>query len=150
VRIRKAAAALEAAGLSSARIAAAAGHLARAREALETMTQAVLSRAVRQIDGGVLVDPAALTAAPREVGLRALASVLTSVSGQAYRPRFEALERLFDRVATDRVGGGVTLHGCHICPAAKAQSGSCTAILAVRPERPRKTGSSRKGRAATG
>ncbi|HEY4076377.1 MAG TPA: tRNA lysidine(34) synthetase TilS [Rhizomicrobium sp.] len=150
VRIRKAAAALEAAGLSSARIAAAAAHLARAREALEMMTQAVLARAMRSVESGVLVDPAALTAVPREVGLRALASVLISVSGQAYRPRFEALERLFDRIAAGHVGAGVTLHGCHISPAAKAQSGSCTAILAVRPERPRKTGSSRKGRAATG
>jgi tRNA(Ile)-lysidine synthase len=149
VRIRKAMAALEVAGLSSARIAAAAAHLARAREALETVTAAVLARAVYPIDGGVLVDPAALSAAPREVGLRALASVLTGVSGQTYRPRFEALERLFDRIAKGRIAGGVTLHGCHISPAAKAQSGSGGALLAVRPERPRKTGSSPKGRAAT-
>ena len=45
VRIRGALAALEDAGLSAARIADAANHLARARVALETVTDAVLARA---------------------------------------------------------------------------------------------------------
>ena len=39
------------------------------------MTEAVLARAARKYDaGGLLLDPAALTAAPREMGLRALAA----------------------------------------------------------------------------
>src|SRR6185436_18044689 len=66
VKIRKARAVLSEAGLMPARIAAAAAHLARARESLEIMTEAVLRRAVRPSEaGGVLLDAAALAAAPR-------------------------------------------------------------------------------------
>ena len=46
-RIRGLMPALEAAGLSAQRIADAAGHLARARLALELATEAVLARAAR-------------------------------------------------------------------------------------------------------
>jgi tRNA(Ile)-lysidine synthase len=144
VKIRKASAALKEAGLSPARLAAAAAHLARARESLEVITQAVLVRAARAGEAGVLLDAGALTAAPREVGLRALAEVLMTVSGQGYRPRFESLERLFDALAAQGLGGGATLHGCHIRPAPK---GSAPYDLLVKPERPRKTGSSAARRA---
>jgi tRNA(Ile)-lysidine synthase len=144
VKIRKARAALEEAGLSSARLAAAAAHLARARESLEVITQAVLVRVARVGETGVLLDAGALTAAPREVGLRALAEVLMTVSGQAYRPRFDSLERLFDGLAAHRLGGGATLHGCHIRAAPK---GSAPYDLLIRPESPRKTGSSAGRRA---
>jgi tRNA(Ile)-lysidine synthase len=106
------------AGLSAGRISQAAAHLARAREALELATAAVLARVCRLEDGVVLLDPKALTAAPREIGLRTLAALLKSVSGESYRPRFEALERLFDRMGD---GGGATLHGCHVAPAPRAR-----------------------------
>jgi tRNA(Ile)-lysidine synthase len=148
IKMRKAAAVLADAGLSSARIAAAAAHLARARAALETVTEAVLVRAARAVplgnSEGVLLDPAAIAAAPREVGLRALSAVLMAVSGQAYRPRFEGLERLFDRIGQGELGAGATLHGCHIAPAPKAHRTGGAALLLVRPESPRKTGSSPK------
>jgi tRNA(Ile)-lysidine synthase len=141
VKIRKARAALSEAGLSTARIAAAASHLSRAREALEIVTAAVLARAMRPLreGDGVLLESAAIAAAPREVGLRALAAVLMAVGGQAYRPRFEALERLFDRIAGGSFKGGATLHGCHVSPAPRNFGGH---DLLVRAERPRKTGSS--------
>ena len=110
------------AGLTAHRIADAAAHLARAREALDLVTAAVLARALRQEggqEGGVLLlDPEALAAAPREIGLRALAALLKNVSGAAYRPRFDALESLFDRMSKARgLGGGATLHGCRLGPA---------------------------------
>ena len=155
VKIRKAQAALCEAGLSPARIAAAAMHLARARESLEIVTQAVLQRAARRLakrpgsaPGGILLDPSALAAAPREVGLRALALVLMAVGGQAYRPRFDSLERLFDQIAGGTLGGGATLHGCHIRPAAKGERDFVAFRLAVVPENPRKTGGlvSQRGR----
>ncbi|MEI9994959.1 MAG: tRNA lysidine(34) synthetase TilS [Rhizomicrobium sp.] len=131
VRVRKLLPALEDAGLSRARIAAAAGHLARAREALESVTAAVLSRAVRLRDAALHVDIAALTAAPREVGLRALAQLLMLVSGQAYRPRFERLERLFDRLKDGKLGGGATLHGCRLfmAPAGRGAFGAGTLAI---------------------
>jgi tRNA(Ile)-lysidine synthase len=147
VKIRKAQDALAGAGLTPARIAAAAAHLARARESLEIVTAAVLARAARPSDKGILLDPDALVAAPREVGLRALAGVLMAASGQAYRPRFESLERLFDQIAGGRLGAGATLHGCYIRPAGKAGKDLAPFRLLVAAENPRKTGGSANPRA---
>jgi tRNA(Ile)-lysidine synthase len=116
-RIRALLPALAQAGLSAQRICDAADHLARAREALELATAAVLARVcVRQGDL-LLIDAEALAAAPREIGLRALAALLKMVSGRAYRPRFDSLERLFDQLAQDGSWGGATFHGCRIGPA---------------------------------
>ena len=122
-RIRALMPALEAAGLAPSRIADAAAHLARARDALELATEAVLARAARPQDGRLLLDAAALVAAPREVGLRALAALLMAVSGEAYRPRFEALERLFDSIGSGALGRGATLHGCRLFPAPRGAAG---------------------------
>ena len=119
-RIRAAMAALAEAGLTAPRIADAAGHLARAREGLELATVSVLARACRKEGDMLLVDPEALAAAPREIGLRALAALLSTVSGAGYRPRFESLERLFDQLAAGGVRTGwrgATLHGCRLKPA---------------------------------
>lgn len=146
VKMRRARAALEAAGLSTARIAAAAAHLARARAALEVMTDAVLARASRPLDTGFAVDAVALTAAPREVGLRALAALLMAAGGQGYRPRFEALERLFDRLAAGTLGGGVTLHGCRIAPPGRGAPGLRERAVLIVPEKPRKTAKSTAGK----
>ena len=120
VKFRRAAALLADAGLTAARIADAAEHLARAREALEAATEAVLLRACRagRAGEGILLDPAALAAAPRELGLRALARLLMQVGNKPYRPRFDSLERLFGNIAAGTLSGGVTLHGCRIAPAA--------------------------------
>ncbi len=126
VRIREALVSLAAAGLTKSRIADAAAHLGRAREALDAVTAAVLLRACRAEGTAILVDTAALRAAPREVGLRALARLLMAVSGQAYRPRFERLERLFDSL--DRIGAGRTLHGCRIAPS-RAGFGPTTLVI---------------------
>ena len=52
-------------------------------------------------------------------GLRALAALLMAVSGQAYRPRFEALERLFDALAGRNLG--------------KRRRHPCTAAVSPRP-----------------
>ena len=67
----------------------------------------------------VLLDPEALAAAPREIGLRALAALLKAVSAAAYPPRFESLERLFDRMGSG-AWRGATLHGCHVAPVHRA------------------------------
>lgn len=141
VKIRQAQPALVALGLTPGRVAAAAAHLARARTALEEATQALLSRAVRKAENGVVLDGALLAAAPAEVGLRALAAVLMQVSGQGYRPRFDALERLYQRVVSNMLGGGCTLHGCHI---GSLRRGNVNFAVLVKPESPRKTGGSPK------
>ena len=114
-RIRKLLPALEEAGLTAARIASAAAHLARARAALELASDAVLAGVAAAEKGRVFVDAAALVAAPREIGLRVLARLLMGVSGRAYRPRFEALERLYDAIMAGKPAA--TLHGCALAAA---------------------------------
>ena len=116
VRVRRALTFLEEAGLTPERISAAAFHLGRAREALDLATAAILERACSPTAKAVAVEVGALAAAPRELGLRALAAVLMKVSGQSYRPRFDRLERLFDAIREGRLGAGATLHGCKIVP----------------------------------
>ncbi len=147
VKMRRAFAALDMAGLSAAGIAAAAAHLARARSALEAVTQALLARATQPLGDGVALDAAALAAAPREVGLRALAAVLMAVGGQAYRPRFEALERLFEAIVRGILKGGATLHGCRVAPAPRAGRHFGAGTLLVTAEKTRKKSS--KNNAAT-
>jgi tRNA(Ile)-lysidine synthase len=142
VKLRQARAALEAVGLTVPRIAAAAAHLSRARAALEVMTEAVLERAAYPLGRGYVLDPAVLAAAPREVAYRALARLLMQVSGQAYRPRFDSLERLYGRIAAGTCCQGVTLHGCHIRPASRNRRTKATHLLLVEPEKPRKTAAS--------
>jgi len=134
VRLRKAWPALEGAGLSKLRVAAAAAHLARARDALETVTDAVFRRAVRPFGGGVHVDGAALVSAPREIGLRALAQLLQLVSQKPYRPRFERLERLYDGIAEGTIGRGCTLHGCRIALVPRRDGAFGEGTLAIVPE----------------
>lgn len=137
VRIREAWRQLEALGLSKSRIADAARHLGRARAALEAASRAVLARACRPCGNGVLVDAHALAAAPRELGLRALATVLMAVSRSPYRPRFERLETLFDSIREGSLGAGRTLHGCRIAPAAKRRAVFGRATLLVQREKSR-------------
>jgi tRNA(Ile)-lysidine synthase len=136
-RLRVAWPQLEALGLSAQRVSDAAEHLGRAREALDDMTTALLGRAARFEDGMVLLDSVRLKMSPREVGLRALARVLSRVSGEGYRPRFGRLERLFDSIRDGTLGGGATLHGCIVAPAARYPAPFGSGTLAVTREKGR-------------
>ncbi len=150
VKIRNAWPALEAMGLSKGRVADAAAHLARAREALDVASAAVLTRGCRLEGADALIDPAALTNAPRELGLRALARVLMTVSQKTYRPRFERLERLFDIISDGALGAGRTLHGCRIAPAPAALSLFGRETLLVRREETRRKSKETKGLSSKG
>ena len=121
-------------GLTKARIADAAKHLARARTALDLASAAVLTRGCRFKGPDALIDPAALVGAPRELALRALARALMTVSQNVYRPRFERLERLFDSISDGSLGAGRTLHGCRIGPAPRAIAVFGKGTLLVRRE----------------
>jgi len=139
-RIRAVLPALTAAGLSARRICDAAGHLARAREALDLATAAVLARVCRKEEDKWLLDPKALAAAPREIGLRALAALLQTVSSAGYRPRFASLERLFDQLASGAGKAGATLHGCSIGRAPVRHQGFGPKTLVITKEKSRKRG----------
>lgn len=139
-RLRAAWPSLKEAGLSADRIAAAAGHLARARVALDHNVVALLAETAR-IDGeNMLLNGVALAAAPREIGLRALARVLMQVSARDYRPRFERLESLFDAVCGKALERGRTLHGCVVKPAPKRHQCFGPDTLAISREPQRGTG----------
>jgi tRNA(Ile)-lysidine synthase len=138
IRLRAAWPALEECGLSPCRIAAAASHLGRAREALEEDARLLLARACRIEGATALLDAAAIANVPAEVGLRCLVLVLMQVSGRVYRPRFERLERLYAEVVAP--GGRIvarTLHGCRIGKAKKAQAIFGPGTLLVTREAPR-------------
>ena len=137
-RIRAAWPALEELGLARSRISDAAAHMARAREALDWATLAVARRACR-MDGDVAaVDRDALVQAPREVALRLLARLLMAVGRQIYRPRFESLEHLFERIARGGSGSGATLHGCIVAPAPKAKAVFGPGTILIQPEAKRR------------
>ncbi len=114
VRLRRLLPALAEEGLGAGRLAAAAGHLGRARAALEGAVAALLARAGR-IDpaGYVRLDPRPLLAAEAEVGLRALAHAVMTVGGRPYTPRWERLSGLFARIG-EAGFRGATLGGCRI------------------------------------
>jgi tRNA(Ile)-lysidine synthase len=105
-------------GLTATRLAATAGHLGRARAALEHELARLLVRAVVLDPAGFAwLDPAPLTGAPAALGLRALARVLTTVGGAEYAPRLESLERLHGRISAG-LTAGATLGGCRVLPRA--------------------------------
>ena len=125
VRIRVLMPVLEKAGVPAKRIADAARHLARAREALDAAADAFLRTHAKAAGdaGSVVFDAAALPSVPREVGLRALAELLKRIAGASYRPRFERLEALYDAILADGTAGtdfrARTLHRCRIGRAPK-------------------------------
>jgi len=116
VRIRQLGDALAREGLTAARLADAAAHLARARAALEFAVADLLARAASPDPAGYLwLNPESLSGAPQEVRLRALARALMIVGGADYAPRLASLTRLEARL----LGGlprGATLGGCRILP----------------------------------
>jgi tRNA(Ile)-lysidine synthase len=127
-------------GLTPPRIADAAEHLARARAALEGLTDDFLRRGVRFGEDSAALDLLRLKMVPREVGLRALAKALSQVSGEEYRPRFDSLERLFDSIVRGTLGGGATLHGCIVAPARTGAQVFGTATITITPESSRNVG----------
>lgn len=141
-RIRAVWPALEKTGLTKVRIADAAGHLARARAALEQQTKTLLATLCRRSDGGVALDTSEMTAVPRELGLRLLASVLMSVADATYRPRFDSLEALFDALVSGKFRKGRTLHGCVVAPAGKTARvfGPGTVFICRETGRPKPNG----------
>ena len=112
VRLRGSAGLLAREGLSPARLAATARHLARARAALEDGVARLLARTVRLHPAGFAALAAdRLVEAPPEIALRSLARLAATVGGADHPPRLERLERLFAALR-DGLGAGRTLAGC--------------------------------------
>jgi len=148
VRVRLAWPALEGLGLTAGRVAAAAHHLERARAALEDSTAEFLDAACRIKDDRIVLDGARLAEAAPEIALRGLAHILLRVSGEAYRPRFERLERLYLAIRDDTLKAARTLHGCRIGRAPKSDAVFGPRSLLVTRESARRP--NRRGFAARG
>lgn len=138
VRMRAAWPAFEAAGLSAARVAAAATHLRRSRDFLDTATADFLERYTQLSGARLLIDGAAFASLPRELGLRALAKILMDISERAYRPRFERLEACYDALLDDELTAARTLHGCRLSAAPKRQAIYGAGTLLAQREAPRR------------
>lgn len=119
VRARGAMETLTSLGLGPARLAATAAAMARARRALEIAAGDLARGAVAPgAAGDVVLDIATLRAAPEELQFRVLAGTLAWVSGAIYRPRFASLKAAQAALLGDKLGHGITLHGCVLRPRA--------------------------------
>jgi tRNA(Ile)-lysidine synthase len=116
VRLRGAMPALAAHGLTPERLAETARRMGRAAAALDHYTEAFLHEHFRADALGVVSGPAdAFATVPEEIGLRALARVLTAVGGAGYTPRLDALESLYRAIlATEPVLEPEHAHGAEL------------------------------------
>nr|WP_286174220.1 tRNA lysidine(34) synthetase TilS [Rhodobacter sp. NTK016B] len=92
VRARRALAELQALGIEAGGLVRTAGRMQRARAALDAQAQAVLARDLRE-ERGVLIVRGALAGEVDEIRARVMAHLAMALSGAAYRPRFDALQR---------------------------------------------------------
>ena len=116
VQIRNLMPALDEAGVTRARIAAAATHLRRAREAIDTAVAALIAAAVELSPCGyALVSTWRFKEAPSEIALRAISRLVEALGGGEYPPRFEQTEAALLWFKTrDAVPRGRTFGGCRL------------------------------------
>ncbi|MGX9351084.1 tRNA lysidine(34) synthetase TilS [Shimia sp. W99] len=93
-------------GVSVERLTRTAAHMARARAALDYAERQLVAEAVTFDAGDVVIALAAFDAAPEELRTRVVARALNWVSGQVYKPRFDALQAALAAETT------TALHGC--------------------------------------
>ena len=126
VRLRQMMPALSELGLTVDRLAATADRMATAKDALDVMVAQVRSDCVENHEAGFASLRVALfQSAPREIGLRVLADLAREIGGNTYRPRFERLERLYESICDDGLGGGQTLAGCRFMPQSEPANTLC-------------------------
>ncbi len=109
-RIRKLLRGLEAEGLGAETLAATAGRMGRAREALRARAVWAWEQCGQEgVAGDLVFERDRLAALERDTQLRLLAAALQWVASAEYRPRAAALEGLLERLLS---GGAGTLMGC--------------------------------------
>jgi tRNA(Ile)-lysidine synthase len=108
VKARRVLAALAPLGITAERLAAVAGHLGQARDALAVLVRDAALRNVVEVAGALKVGPG-LWEAPGEVQRQVLAAAVGWLSQAPYLPRAEDLGRLQRAMAAGR---DATLHGC--------------------------------------
>ena len=104
---------LKSAGISLDRFALMAAHMQRAQDALDHAARDVFQTIGRQQGTDLIFDQAGFFATHSETQSRLLSAGLCWISGNAYRPRFEALQRALSDIQD---GKASSLHGCLIYP----------------------------------
>lgn len=104
---------LTSAGISLDRFALMATHMQRAQDALDHTAGDVFQNIGRQQGTDLIFDQAGFFAAHSEIQSRLMSAGLCWISGNAYRPRFEALQRALSDVQDGKTS---SLHGCLIYP----------------------------------
>ncbi len=113
VKAREALGVLEPLGITIEGLVATSDRLARQRKVLESAAEDLTDDAVRIVDGTAVLDRNTLRNAVPDTAMRVHASVLQQIGGNRYRPRFRALQPLYDRIiSTDKTT--VTLARCLI------------------------------------
>lgn len=101
--------------LLSNRLAATASHLGRARASLErSVARAMVETLTLYPEGYCQLDRECFRKLDEEAGLRLLAAILTTLGGNRYPPRFEALKRLYTSLHDAAAFTARTLWGCYI------------------------------------
>jgi tRNA(Ile)-lysidine synthase len=113
-RLRATRAALEEEGMSSKRIAVTTARLARARRALDTISEEVFQKTLREKDKKTIsFDWSALKEMPEEIILRVLIRTAEHLRpDEEYGPRMERLEVLLTRLLKETGFKSATLGGC--------------------------------------
>lgn len=110
-RIRKALAGLAPLGLTPARLAESAAHLAVARAALDAVVAGAATGVMQEAAGGLRVDALRFAALPDEIARRMAQAAVLWLSGADYPPRAADLARFIDAIAGGRAA---TLAGCRL------------------------------------
>ena len=141
-RLAPALAQLGAEGLSAERLTKAAARAASDRAALDRLCTEILAGCAHPSPAGfVILDLNVLRQTLPALALRALSRAVTTVSGAAYPPRQERLERLVSRLLGNNVSAA-TLGGCRVVPQRDGRVVVCrepSAASAVRPLAPGKS-----------
>ena len=141
-RLAAALAQLGAEGLSAERLAEAAARAASDRAALDRLCTELLAGCAHPSPAGfVILDLIVLRRTLPALALRVLSRAITTVSGAAYPPRQERLERLARRLFGDNVKA-TTLGGCRVVPQRNGRVVVCrepSAASEVRPLAPGKS-----------
>lgn len=112
VQVRNTLPLLEELGLGRERLVATTRAMARARVALERMTDQLEDQAVDWHPFGFAVtDGRVVSAAPEETALRLLARLIKTMGSADYAPRLSALEGLLETICDSGLGRGRTLGG---------------------------------------
>lgn len=116
VQIRNLMPALTEVGLTTPRIAAAAAHLRRAREAIDIAVATLIASAAEFSPCGyALVASWRFAEAPAEIALRALSRLVEALGGGEYPPRFEQTEAALAWAIKPSAGPrGRTFGGCRL------------------------------------